>query len=721
MLLPIRPALPLFLTALAVPMDASQQGLATSIAMERPFGAAQEGEIVRAVGRDYRARFDRAGLELTPGLGRLAPRSLPVRYKTRSIGREDAVLLTVPDVQAAPSLHDSTVTVQHGLGVLERYHLDPEHVELTFVFPERPPGSGDLVVRGQLDTELVPDTREDDDPVILRSPFGGVEIGTVTGVDARGRMAAGRIVLGGNTIDFVLPGEFVDTATYPMVLDPFLWVFSDVSPGTESHYPDVAYAFGPQAYMVVWERWWSATDQDIYGQRLTQDGALLGPTLLLEPDIDPVARFPSVGYRLGQFVVAWQYEGFLGEWDIAGRGVGVSTGTVGPQNNICIQGGDQTKPDVASSLGSLEALVVYHDSNLGIRYAGVSNFGGNWLVSKQTIDPNTATSNPVISKGRGTDNSHLVVYERDYGTDFDLWGAVIHGSPDEPTAPFAIVTSIGEHETLPDCDGGPNPNGDAGIFMVAYEKAPAMGQLPIIECKHVYWDGSFHSVGPPSAASKVPGLFLTRPALAYNGETWILATMDHLDPAYPMVMNLTEGCENCEGESLLGSNPSYHAAVASTWGGGGIDGMSLVVLEQEDAAATTKITAAFHRHAGASEDLGGGCGSAGVASAHCTAVGNWSFRHRLRGGPPLSTAYLIIGFEELGIACSPCTLVPDPFTGFVVTQQTDADGNADVPMAIADLPFLAGLSFIDQWAVPGDETCSLFDVDLSNAVRATIE
>ena len=108
-----------------------------------------------------------------------------------------------------------------------------------------PPGSGDLVVRGRIVTDLAcatPDVKVDS--LAFEVPgaphLGGIAIGEVTGIDAAGERAAGWMRCDGDTLDLVLPASFVDGARLPLVLDPLISTAGTVQVGGDPKRPDAA-------------------------------------------------------------------------------------------------------------------------------------------------------------------------------------------------------------------------------------------------------------------------------------------------------------------------------------------------------------------------------------------------------------------------------------------------------------------------------------------------
>src|SRR5690606_38484761 len=181
--------------------------------------------VVRGIGPDYRATFDREGIRFVPALGRRAPRTVHLRFVPQAVGRRDGSMQTI--AAAAPEIRGHDVVYRRG-AVTERYELVPRGIEQSFTFSALPEGRGDLVVRGLLTTEL---PLAEATPDLLRFELpdvGGVIVRDVVGIDANGRRAIGHLRLGDapaaagdmHRVELVLPAAFVDAAALPLVLDP---------------------------------------------------------------------------------------------------------------------------------------------------------------------------------------------------------------------------------------------------------------------------------------------------------------------------------------------------------------------------------------------------------------------------------------------------------------------------------------------------------------------
>lgn len=204
-------------------------------------------------------------------------------------------------------------------GITERYQLTPTGFEQSFVLQSRPAGSGDLVLgiaahsptlqspartAAQQTLEFcangVPEVRYGEAVAFSRS-HAHVEAGRVpvaTRYDGAGR------------IELIVPGAFLDRATYPVVVDPGVGPVQTAGGTTWADVePDVCYDPRTDIYLCVWERRLSTNDRRIRAIRYRRDGTFLGGVINLTGS--GFHRTPTVAYlgtssqSFSGFYVAW--------------------------------------------------------------------------------------------------------------------------------------------------------------------------------------------------------------------------------------------------------------------------------------------------------------------------------------------------------------------------------------------------------------------------------
>ena len=265
-------------TLLCLALAVSWTNAATAQGLDRPASAPGLDEpsparlairdgIPHGIGPAYLARFDAAAL----GFSTVAPagtRSSSLRFAFAGVQRRHGPAAAAP---ASPVRHVEGATVTYARpGVLETYEVRPDGVEQSFTLETLPPGTGDLVVRGRLSTALIADRRGVVAPSLRFALPGhvGVNIGRVTGIDARGATTRGWMRYDGRELELVLPAAFVEAAALPLVLDPLIGT-ALAMPGVAGPTPDIAYDATTDSYLVV-----SSKRGKVLGQRVRSDGAL---------------------------------------------------------------------------------------------------------------------------------------------------------------------------------------------------------------------------------------------------------------------------------------------------------------------------------------------------------------------------------------------------------------------------------------------------------------
>ncbi|TAJ16148.1 MAG: hypothetical protein EPO68_11565, partial [Planctomycetota bacterium] len=393
-----------------------------------------------AAGPGYKAHFRSGSVEITPPLGQDAPRSLPLVFALESIDLGATRVLTASGA-VEPVQDGQSARYVHGGGIVERYDARVDGLEQSFVLDERPQGAGDLVVRGRASTELVPEAKGAG--LFFRAAGldgdRGLEYGGVTGIDANGRRMPGSVTWLGDAIELRLPAAFVATAAFPLTIDPVIGGTFSVANQFNTFFadPDVAFHLATPTYLVTFERVWSATDFDVYAQRVSVEGNLVGAQILLETSIFNLALNPTVAIcsPSGSFLVAWQQSSNVnGPFDLVAKSVSASTGLQSlPVTLNTVAAGSTIDPDAGgSAVGAAASVFVFWTqlgANPGIHYArvdvpasGAPSLNGKYQLS---ADPND--SKPTVSKYRL--NAHLVAWQRFYSTpapgDHDLFHAVV--------------------------------------------------------------------------------------------------------------------------------------------------------------------------------------------------------------------------------------------------------------------------------------------------------
>lgn len=127
-------------------------------------------------------------------------------------------------------------------------------------------------------------------------------------------------------------------------------------------FPAVAYDGDLDEYLVVWHDR-RATETDIYGQRITGAGALTGTEISISTALGDQAQ-PVVAYNSaqGEYLVVWEDQrAGAGNLDIYGQRMSSSGSLVGSEILISCAASDQASPAIAYNSATDESLVVWHD------------------------------------------------------------------------------------------------------------------------------------------------------------------------------------------------------------------------------------------------------------------------------------------------------------------------------------------------------------------------
>ncbi len=239
--------------------------------------------------------------------------------------------------------------------------------------------------------------------------------------------------------------------------------FSVSSAAGDQSKPSVVYDSASQRFLVVWEdnRNTGATGLDIYGQRVSSNGALFGSVIIIS-DADKDQAKPSIAFDSlnNRFLVVWEDNRNSGATglDIYGQRVSSNGALFGSVIIISDADEDQAKPSVAFDSLNNRFLVVWEDNlsttDLDI-YGQMVNADGSLFVSINPIIISDAIENqskPSVAYD-SADSRYLVVWEdnRNTGvTDLDIYGQMVNadGSLFVSNNPIIISDAI-ENQSRP--------------------------------------------------------------------------------------------------------------------------------------------------------------------------------------------------------------------------------------------------------------------------------
>ncbi|MEM7201360.1 MAG: hypothetical protein AAF628_13910 [Planctomycetota bacterium] len=702
--------------------------------MRRAHGVSWQRGQLTGGGADYKVCFDAGSFELTPALGRAATKNYPVRFTLVSIDRGRERVWSSGRDAVAPRLDARAAAYDRGLGVTERVAVRPDDVELSFEFG-RPLGqAGDLVVRLRVATDLQAAAHGESATGfrLHAEDIGGVKIGGVTGIDAQQRRAAGTLRFDGDYLDLVLPAAFVDSARYPLLLDPPIGPdFRATAIGSDDVDPDVAYDVSNQRYLVVWQREFSATSFDILTQRITTTGALDGSPVALNSG--GIATSPTVANvnLTDQFLVCWEAASTVfGPWRILGATVDAATGAASTIVDISGSTGSHVDPDAGgeATLNDDEALVVWAtESSIVIAEVTCPPGLRPSPLSTTTLPGGSAEAAPAVSKNGGSTGHHLVVWNQPSS------GIVAACVTRDAVIvdDFHLITSSAGNPDEPDVDG------DGTDFLVTWQQdESAMPNKHDTWCQRLACATSITSVGPATAVASDTGDDEIRPAVGFLGPKYLVAWADEVDGS-PLHYDIEAvsvdlgSCNACgpvtrftgSAAKVAGLTPQIGSRVS----GGSTSDEAMIVWMDAQAVPpySSEIWAQRFEALGSGgpvTDLGGACGPGGVAGTNGpAAIGNPNFAFTLTGADPTaSIAVVVLAAPGPRLPCGPCQ-VTLPIAQ--APRLTGPPGSASLPLALpCDLTLLGGQIQFQWWAVFSSASpCQLLPTaSLSNSVVATI-
>ncbi len=237
---------------------ALRQGLPPKVLFDRP-----RGTDVWAIGHDWKAGFDGRGVTYIPFFGSEAPQNFPLRFELAEV-RVGAERLALP--AGTPREQAGTVATDRG-ALVETVATTTDVVEQSFVFHELPNRGAihvDLAVQTSLQATVLAEGLR------FANEFGAVHYTKAVAIDATGARQSLPITWDGDSVHMTIPADFVANAKLPLVLDPLIDTNPGIRPGETlaQRNPDTATLQSPNRSLVVYQRTWSATDQDCYAEAL---------------------------------------------------------------------------------------------------------------------------------------------------------------------------------------------------------------------------------------------------------------------------------------------------------------------------------------------------------------------------------------------------------------------------------------------------------------------
>ncbi len=496
------------------------------------FDSDAEGRIF-AMGNDYKMDFSRDGVTFNPRLGERAPRNLPLEFHLPG--------------GSLPVQDRNRITIDHG-SYSEVYDVGLSSVEQSFVLHSRPNTvAGEFELRIPVSTELAFIGRTATGLLFDAAGFASVSYGDAKIIDAAGRTLARESRFTGDSIRISIPENYLETATFPVTIDPVITAITVDAGSDHTRNSDVAYSSLSHDYLFVYERFNSGTDQDILSRRYDSNLVPVDTVLVEGSGVD--ASSPRVASSMGEFLVVWVLHGSLSS-EIHARsrsGTSTSQGTEYQVTNALSS--TASDPDVGGANTSSKRFLVvwtenpqFHSEQLhGRLCSDTGTVGSDALLDSAGVFSVGTIGPPSVCQDSGIGHKWAVTYSMNVtGADEQVMVQVFNESLQLLTqgSNYAIASSVDDEKT-------PNVAGNGFDFYVVYSIENASGQSDIYG-QHMDGIGNPGPVGPavnltaletPSTQSKAqrnPTItfdgcrytygYLEAPSLASNDTNLFLAT-----------------------------------------------------------------------------------------------------------------------------------------------------------------------------------------------------
>lgn len=618
-----------------------------------------------AHGSTWKGSFAAGSFTYIPFLGSDAPQNFPITFTlaTASVG---GMALAVP--AALPVRQGDQLRAQRGACV-ETFDLLPTAVEQSWTFAELP-NRGELRLALDVATELRGEDLGSD--LQFHGPHGGVRYDRAVAIDALGNRCALALDLRGERIELVVPAAFVASAALPLVVDPFASTVPISFTGAYQGNSDLAFDYTTQEFLIVWQNAFSATDHDLWAQRLDLQQTVIGVPFTI--DFTGVSwtkpKVANNGVADQFLVVAECSNQFNSPRWIGGRLYAPTTGS-GVQFDVERPGttssflGDATNPDVGGDpleLGPTFYTVVWerefsatdHDVLMRqVTIAGTLRGSGPTVIdlsgSYESI-PHISKSNGYSFTNNFASQHWTVVYQRTFGPgDEDIRGCQLTWDGQfVQNVPNYAVSSSGADERSPVVSSPTDEIAGVRYHMVAFSTLVGGNDTDITT---EVWDSNltFHAIdslqtlngGGPSQLwpQALPAIDCdgTRFAVGYSqlfggtgGDYDVLVSTVAFEPTTNAL-----AVHELAGLAISGNYES-EVAIASAWSGGG-GSMHYGISWQDFVAPTTHGIHATVYRGHTSGPLpttrATGCGSLGIQMNDVPALGRGISFDQTDSGP----------------------------------------------------------------------------------------
>ena len=696
---------------------------------------------VWASGATYKVSFH-DGVAFYPLLGPDAPVNMPVRWRTRSVQRGPEPLLADADRHDSATWHDDwRFEYRHG-GVTEAYDVRVDGVEQTFVLQAPPPGRGDLMITGEIESDLAGDRRGDaHGPLLFRDAAGReiVRYGAAIAVDAAGDRAQMQTSFDGRLVRMTLSDEWLERASYPVVVDPLVQTSLLSNVLTLGGYSAEASiecdtergSLGGHSVMVVYRRNFSGSDEDLYALLMRHDFTVKTPAftdisanwnsrhadvaLVGGPDrwaISLERDFPTIKRSGARVYVHDADDLALNSGTLLA--VPINPGfthtrpAIGGTANLVLRQGDHALLVFQSDAGLNPA-----QSSTSVVRAALVDCANLTIGPAFTLRPSLLGAfdqeQPRVSHSRDEDDSWLVVFQ-EFGNNVLLghWGIVGVQIDDSGAVRSGLALGGGGTRGLQDCTE-PQVDGDLGDYMVTFLRSDASSTIAgsQVVAQRVDWSqrgpaalGPERVVAASASARPLQNAALAFDSLSHGHWASVVRSRPAVAPNTAILSRLGRTGGIVEQHTIsAGANNVLSPDVAYS-----NHGEKFLMVYPTDAASYPIYGAVLaHDAAGGATPYGVGCGGEIGLTGPSAWAGGEPLTCRMFYGAPNTPAALMVSLGTAAVNLSPlgmtgCFLNIDAGPGFLGSLPGATNGNGDVwqDIPLGDNPVFIG-DFYLQW------------------------
>ena len=219
-----------------------------------------------ARGASWKASFGPRGAQYIPAFGPRQPANVVMSFSP--VGVHVAGSALPFDAAAEETRAGDRIEFRRGTFV-ERWDLGVDALEQSFVF-DTLPARGEIVLTIPVGSELSGSVSESG--IVFAGELGQVSYSRAVAIDADGRRVAAATDLVDGAIVIRVDAAFVESARLPLIIDPVVTTIHFDSTTTDTFSPDATWSASDNAWLVVYNVPFAATDNDVYARQMSQAG-----------------------------------------------------------------------------------------------------------------------------------------------------------------------------------------------------------------------------------------------------------------------------------------------------------------------------------------------------------------------------------------------------------------------------------------------------------------